>query len=62
MLAKGIIESELRIFDGLGDAVDLVLAIMHEYLRILHRHHIDLAIRQLMMEDRPFLEADADLH
>ena len=60
--AEGIIELELRVFNCLGDAIDLVLAVMNNDFRISYCDYVDLAVCQFLVENGPLLEADADFH
>lgn len=62
MLAEGIIEFEFRVFNRFGDAIYLVFAVVHENLRVNDRDHVDLSVRELMMEDWPLLEANTYPH
>ena len=62
VLAESIIKFEFRVFNCFGHSINFILAIMNENLRVRYRDYIYLAVRQLLLEDRPLLEAHTDLH
>lgn len=62
VLAESIVKFELGIFNCFGHAIHFVLAIVHKDLRVAHRDHVDLSVRQLLVEDGPLLEAHTDFH
>lgn len=61
MLRKCVIEFELLIVDEFGHAIDLKLILMDHDLGVRKRNAVDLSGLQLLLEDGPLLNADADL-
>ena len=58
MLIEGVVELEFGVFDGFGDTIDLVAAVVNHNFWVYHADHINLTVSQLVLEDWSLLEAD----
>ena len=62
VLIKRVVKFEVIVLNSLGHAVHFIAAVVNNYLWVDHRHYINLAISQLVLENGPLLEADRNLH
>lgn len=59
-MVKSVIKFKLLVVNVFGDAVDFVLAIVHDQIRIRTRHNVYFAVGQLVLKDGPFLHTDTN--
>ena len=59
-MPKRIVELKLLVVDELGDAVDLVFALVHDQLRIRDGDTVDVTVFELALKNGPLFDADAN--
>ena len=61
MLRKSVIEFELLVVNEFGHAIDLKLILMDHDLWVTKRNTVDFPSLELLLEDWPLLNANANL-
>lgn len=57
-----IVEHKFVVLDILGDAVNFYFGLMYLNARVKATNCVDLTLRYLLFEERPFTHADTDIH